>query len=121
MKKFKYAPNSKKPNSRVGRKQDPNSWKHGPDPFVHESYYAYLKHRSQANFRGEEYELTFEDWHSQWTEETFAQRGRAIDSLVLTRVDWEAAWELDNIQVVEKSQHLKLAGKHRRKKNDRAA
>jgi len=114
-KRFRYAPNGIKHNSTKGRPQDPTKWKHGPDPFTHDCYYAFLKHRSQARFRNEQYELTFEEWLSMWTPETFAARGRSIDSWVLTRSDWDGPWSLDNIVLVDRKTHLKLNGEHRKR------
>jgi len=116
-KQFKYAPNITNPNSTRGRPQDPSKWKHGPDPYTHDCYYAFLKHRSQARFRQEQYDLTFEDWQAIWTPETFAKRGRAIDSITLTRVDWDLPWDRDNVQLIKKSQQLKISGEYRRRNN----
>ena len=36
--------------------------KFGDDVYQRERYYAFLKHRSQARYRGEDYTLTWEDW-----------------------------------------------------------
>lgn len=116
MKQFKYAPNAQKPNSKLGRSVDPNCWKHGSDPHVHDSYYAFLKHRSQARFRNEPYDLTFDQWQVLWPEELLAQRGRFIHSLVITRIDWEQGWSEHNVQIVTKQAQLIIAGQQRKKK-----
>lgn len=116
-KKYRYAHNPKNKTHGPGRPVDPSSWKYGPDDYTHESHYAYLKHRSQARFRGEAYELTFEQWHSLWTPETLANRGRSIDSWVLTRICWEGAWSEDNVELVSRSVHLKRSGEHRKQLN----
>jgi hypothetical protein len=112
---YRYAHNAKNKTSGPGRRVDPNSWKYGPDEFTHESHYAYLKHRSQAQFRKESYELTFEQWHNLWTPETLAQRGRCADSLVLTRIDWGGEWSVDNVALVTRKQHLKMSGEFRKR------
>jgi hypothetical protein len=66
--------------------------------------------------------LTFAEWHSLWTPETLAQRGRSNDSLILTRIDWSGCWEIDNVTVVTRPVHSKLQGEHRKRKNrDRKA
>ena len=112
-KKYRYAHNPKNKTSGPGRRTDPSTWKYGSDDYTHESHYAYLKHRAQARYRSEQYDLTFEEWHSFWTPETLAQRGRNIDSLVLTRKDWDLAWCVDNVHIITRKQHLKLSGEYR--------
>lgn len=114
MKRFKYAHNSKNKTQGQGRRVNPLTWKHGPDPFTHECYYAYLKHRSQALYRKEGYDLTFEQWQQLWPQELFEQRGRSNHSLVLTRLDWDNAWSEDNVRIVTRKEHLKLSGSHRK-------
>jgi len=113
IKQYKYSHTPK--NSGRGRPVNPDLWKYGSDVYTHESHYAYLKHRSQARFRGEDYELTFEQWHSLWTPETLANRGRTIDSWVLTREDWNGSWSIDNVFLTTRKQHLKLSGEHRKR------
>jgi len=114
-KPYKYAHNGKNKTTGPGRRVDPTTWKYGPDDFTHESHYAYLKHRSQARFREEPYDLTFEEWHSLWTPETLANRGRTIDSWVLTRSDWDGPWSLDNVEIVDRATHLRLSGDYRKR------
>jgi hypothetical protein len=115
-KKYRYAHNPKNLAVGPGRRVDPSSWKYGSDDYVHESHYAYLKHRSQARFRGEDYQLTFEEWHSLWTPETLSQRGRSSESLVLTRINWDLEWSLTNVTLVNRKHHLKLNGQRRKQK-----
>jgi hypothetical protein len=114
-KKYRYAHNAKNKPSGPGRRVDPTTWKYGTDDYTHESHYAYLKHRSQARFREEEYNLTFEEWHSLWTPETLARRGRKVDSLVLTRSDWDSAWDINNVKIVDRKSHLIMSGKNRKR------
>jgi len=114
-KQYRYAHNPLNKGSGPGRRVDPSLWKYGSDDYTHESHYAWLKHRSQARFRGEDYDLTFEEWHSLWTPETLARRGRSIDSCVLTRVDWDGSWSLDNVRLVTRKQHLAMSGEYRKR------
>jgi len=39
----------------------PQNWCTGPDPRRHAQYYAWLKHKSQAHYRGELHELTWDN------------------------------------------------------------
>lgn len=102
------------PNGCQGRYVDPDRWITGPDPLRREKYYAYLKHKAQCNFRGEDHELTFDDWEQLWSDEDFLKRGKSIDSLCLTRHHYDEPWSYANCQVVTKREHLKRNGEFRR-------
>lgn len=110
--KYSYQP-SKAVKGR-GRRRTPERWRSGPDPYQHELYYAWHKHRSQANYRGEPYELTFEDWQVIWANpEDFLNRGRKPDNLTLTRIDPEGAWSTDNVIIMTRLEHLRKEIKRR--------
>jgi len=82
------------------RKTRPTRWKSGPDPVDHAKYNAWLKHRSQAWYRKESYELTFDDWKTLWANPThWHNRGRNIDSYILNRLDVNKSWSLANCVV----------------------
>ncbi len=103
----KYAPNKSRARIRT-RRRTPEYWKSGPDPLQHEMYYAWAKHRSQAHYRGESYDLTFEDWQEIWSNpEDFLRRGRKPDDLTLTRRDPELPWTLDNCEVLLRLDQLR--------------
>lgn len=118
--KYKYATSAAQgrqaPNGKPGRHVDPSCWCTGPDPVRHDKYYAYLKHRSQAKFRKEDYTLTWEEWESLWTNERWAERGRTIESLCLQQIDLGEGWHFDNVEIVTRRQHFKIA-KERRNAN----
>jgi len=83
-------------------------WISGPDPFHHEMYYAWAKHRSQAIYRKEAYELTWEDWQIIWANpEDFLRRGRDRNDLVLTRQDPELPWTMRNVEIMVRLDHLR--------------
>lgn len=82
----------------------PELWKTGPDPETHEQYVAYLKHKSQAHFRGEAYKLKFEDWQWLWLDR-WHRRGRGSDCLMLTRVNAKRAWSRSNCMLVTRRTH----------------
>lgn len=97
------------------RRTTPELWVSGPDPIVHDMYYAWLKHKAQANYRHEEHELSWEDWLEIWTPDNWANRGRAATDLCLSRIDPYGAWAANNVQVVERREHLKRQGEFRGK------
>lgn len=102
--RYKYV-HKKKPNS--SRRRRPEEWISGPDPLKHEKYYAWLKHRAQARYRGEDYEIQWEDWEQLWSDDDFLRRGRHKNDLCLSRKDIKQAWSLHNCQVTTRDQHLK--------------
>lgn len=99
--KYKYLP----PNKGIKR-WNPKHVKFGDDTHTREKYYAFIKHRSQAVYRGESYELTWEDWQHLWPDELWAQRGRRITDLCLTRYDYEGEWAMHNVLVCTRQDHF---------------
>lgn len=100
-----------KQRGRPGRYVNPEKRKY-PDPMVREKYYAYLKHRSQAQHRGELYEITEQQWLDLWTDELFMQRGRTIDSLCLRMIAPSLGWSIGNVEIVSRRRHFnKIWGK----------
>lgn len=110
--KFKYAVYQNQPpverKSGRGRRVDPNSWICGPDPQVRDKYYSYLKHRSQAHYRGEEHTLTWECWQELFTDAVWEKRGRRVDDLCLGRLDWTRGWHDDNVKIMTRREHFEL-------------
>ena len=109
---FKYAP--KKPNIKNSygkpRRMFPDNWMSGPDPLMHDMYYAWQKHKAQARYRGESYDLTWADWQEIWANPVdFLNRGRRPDDLTLTRIDDFGAWTLTNVQVMTRLEQLRKA------------
>lgn len=111
--KLKYATlGSPKGTPGRGRKTDPDSWKTGPDLLTREKYYAYLKHRSQAKFRGEDHSLTWESWQQYWTDDIWFKRGQKADDYILGRVDWDRGWHDDNVEIMTRTDHFKIRKKY---------
>lgn len=109
------------PAKKPGRKPDPNKapkrpptftkgvvrphvWLVGPDEYKHKMYQPWLVAKAQANFRGEEWDLSFEDYYEAWNG-LWDQRGRLSDELCMTRIDYEGAWEKSNIEIITRKQH----------------
>jgi hypothetical protein len=117
--KYKYYTHANKPEStsHLGRPVDPTTWKSGPDPFKREKYYAWLKHRAQAQYRNEPYQLTWEDWDSVWTDDDFRKRGRKNTDYCIARIDPDDAWCIHNCHVVTRRQHLQRNREFRKDQN----
>ena len=89
-----------------GRPVRPHLWISGPDPLTHDQYYAWLKHKSQAAYRKEAHELSFEEWLSIWTvDDRWNQRGNYSHSIVLTRHDKTQPWSMANCYIKNRQQH----------------
>lgn len=82
----------------------PHVWVSGPDPAVHYQYRQYIQHKNQAQWRGEEYYLTFEEYQDLWRER-WHQRGRTKDTYCLTRVDYDLPWCVENCDVITRGDH----------------
>lgn len=69
---------------------------------------SFTRSRCQAHFRGEVWELTLEEWRLLWTPERWSQRGKATDSLCMTRIDPTQPWNKVNACVVTRVNHLQM-------------
>lgn len=112
--KYRYAKESKiklthgKGTGR-GRGVRPNEWITGPDEFTHEIYYAWLKHRAQARFRRECYNLSWDEWRSIWDKDSWNKRGRSSKSLCLAKIDPTEPWQIDNCELITRETFLRKA------------
>ena len=107
---YRYAPNKSYSKQGKIRRKGPEKWISGPEPYQHELFYAWHKHRSQARYRKEPYELTFEDWQKFWIkQEDFFARGRQPEDLCITRKDPDLAWSADNCEIVTRLEQLRRA------------
>jgi hypothetical protein len=76
--------------------------------FDNERRVAFVRARSQVWHRGQEWDLTWEDFQAFWrTPKRWAQRGRKSDDLVLTRYDWEKSWNRDNCCLITRKNSLR--------------
>lgn len=96
-----------------GKRQNPDSWKTGPDPVRHDKYYAYLKHKAQATFRCEPYYLTWEEWEQLWAGDRWFKRGRKGEDLCLRQIDPIEGWRMSNCEVVTRREHFSHMRKDR--------
>lgn len=84
------------------------------DDFQHELFLNWHKHRSQARFRGEGYNLKVEDFFKLWQPDLWQRRGRKRDELCLIRQDENTAWSLDNCRVVTRLYQLRRTNSKRK-------
>ena len=88
--------------------------RHHQDPTEHEKYYAFLKHRAQARYRGEPYDLTWAQWQRLWPQKLWNRRGRAPHSVRLTQIDPTQGWCEQNCVVRQHSAHMREINRRRR-------
>lgn len=92
----------------------PENWKSGPDRVRHEQYYAWLKHRAQANYRSEGHELTWHEWCEFWdTDYAWYNRGRGSKDICLTRKDIKLPWSKDNCELITRLEQFQRQGKNK--------
>ena len=102
-----------------GNATNPERWITGNNIITHDKYYAWLRHRAQAKFRKEDYDLTFEDWMKLWPNDLWECRGKGADNLCLSRHDFEDGWNLTNVEVMSRREHLSKKRGMEYKKNGR--
>lgn len=83
----------------------PHRWVTGPDPLRHEQYQVWLQQRNQANFRGEGWDLPFDDWLTLWGDK-WSLRGRQKDDYCMTRKNASLAWDTTNAIIVTRQEHM---------------
>lgn len=72
----------------------------------HQKHWAFLRQRAQANYRGEGWEITIEEYFDFWTDEQWQMRGRGQQDLCMVRKDVEKPWSIDNCAIVFRYQQL---------------
>ena len=85
-----------------------------PDEFQHELFMSWHKHRQQALFRGEDYELEPEQWIELWTPEMWARRGRSRESVCLIRINCTKPWSKENCAIVPRVDQLRRTNANRK-------
>ena len=72
----------------------------------HQQHIAWLKSKSQAAYRDEEWQLTVSEYQQLW-EGMWHLKGRSNHNFCMTRKDHKAAWSLDNCEVISRLDHLR--------------
>lgn len=81
---------------------------------------SWSRARSQAAFRSEPWEITWEQWRNFFTPELFDRRGRGIDDLCVCRYDDTDSWRIGNVAMIDRRSHLlnKIAVKQGRDRSE---
>jgi hypothetical protein len=75
--------------------------------FDHIRHKAYSKAKSQADYRGEPWLLTIQDWFDLWSDpEVWYRRGRKSDSVCMTRLNQTGPWDVVNTIIVTRKSQL---------------
>ena len=105
---------SNRGKARLG-KVYPDSWKCGPDEYKHSMYLPWLRAKAQANYRGEDWQLSFEEFYTIWKEQ-WSNRGRLITSVCMSRDDMDGSWDIKNTIIITRYEHIKRTAEHRKSK-----
>lgn len=96
----------------------PLQWISGPDPIRHSKFNPWHKARVQARFRGEDYQLTFDEFCELWTDELWQRRGRGSQDLGMTRRDLSGPWTVENCVIVTRREQVRAANLWRTEKKN---
>lgn len=97
----------------------------GPRPHVwkvqglvpHQQHLAWMQMKAQATFRGEEFNLTLEEYQYLWRD-NWDMKGRGSEEYCLTRDDPEGPWDIKNTQCVQRIVHLRRQKLYKMEKNN---
>lgn len=86
------------------------------NPIDHSLRRQFVQSRAQSQFRGETWQLSWEDFYYLWTrDQNYLLRGRGPNRLALCRRDPQGPWSLANCAIETRSEHLRrLYTGHRR-------
>ena len=101
-----FDPRAPRPQSRGPR---PQVWVSGPDPEEHAKYRAWIQMKNQAQWRGEAWTISFEEYKQLWGEH-WHNRGREKGCYCMTRQDWSLPWTVANTHIVTRQEHAKMQG-----------
>ena len=79
---------------------------HYKDPYMHSMHLPFLRSKAQANFREEDWQLTFEEFFDIWKDQ-WHNRGRDTENVCLTRIDPTGAWSLDNVEIITRLEFIR--------------
>ena len=94
----------------------PQCWKvQGEIP--HQQYLAFLQMRAQANYRKEQFELTFQDFQDLWAGK-WHRKGRGTLDYCLTRDDFNDSWNFINTVCVPRVDQLSRQKQYKQDKRN---
>jgi|DEB0MinimDraft_6_1074348.scaffolds.fasta_scaffold04141_7 hypothetical protein len=77
------------------------------DPKLHNLRRSYIRSRNQAKYRGQCWDIDFDDYVELWSKhDNHERKGRGKDSLHLCRIDTDKGWHLYNVQITRRGEHL---------------
>ncbi|CAB4153583.1 hypothetical protein UFOVP635_10 [uncultured Caudovirales phage] len=88
------------------------------DEEIHKKFMPWHRARAQANYRNEEWNISFEEWCMLWPEELWRQRGRASQEYALSRIDPKQPWNTSNAVVAPRREHLQRIRKQQMEKKN---
>lgn len=83
----------------------PHVWRCGPDKFKHDMYMPWMRAKAQANFRGEGWDIPFENFYQIW-KDYWHVRGTGGQDYCMTRLDNEKPWAVDNVRLVTRQEQM---------------
>jgi hypothetical protein len=81
----------------------PYMWASGPDPETHAQYRAWVQQRNQAQWRGETWCITFDEFQDIWLGR-WHLRGRGSAALAMSRTDWTGPWSRTGVELQTRQQ-----------------
>ena len=91
----------------------PDRWVIGPNAERHERFQPWHKARAQANYRGEIWDLSFDQWYDIWGDK-WHNRGRASTDYCMVLIDPDHGWVVGNVEVITRREHLQRLGWNRK-------
>jgi hypothetical protein len=76
------------------------------DPYKHSMYLPWLRSKSQARYRNEGWDLTFEQFYELWKND-WLNRGRQPENVCMVREDYDGPWDTKNTLIVTRLEHLR--------------
>jgi len=93
----------------------PQLWRAGPDEIRHNLYVMCSRSKAQAEYRGEGWSLTHDEYIDLWLEDDrYKNKGRAPENLCMTRIDPELDWSPNNVHIISRLEHYKTCNAHKK-------
>ena len=97
----------------------PHLWVSGPDPLAHAQYRSFSQQRNQARWRGEPWNLTFQQYQTVWGDQ-WHRKGRDSDQLCMTRINELGEWGIHNVMLMTRADHNRRESRLRQQRRQRA-
>jgi hypothetical protein len=79
---------------------------------LNEQRLAWNRMKAQAKFRKEAWQLSWEEFQQIWAD-IWHLRGTTKESLVLTRIDQEQEWNINNVEIIDRMTQWRRQNKRR--------